>query len=455
MKYSILTIKKVSVFSFVLLVGVVTSCQKDEELNLIEYPENPISVSSDEGVNVNIIATYDGEGNIQFSNSLQKTWRVSLDTPSPKDASIGVSPVLVNIPEDKITLSADKLTIPAGFAFGDITLGIKDDDVSFIQDNLDAQTYELGLSVVEAEGLNLNIESSMGKLIIEKEKYKANISIAGEEGNSVQMKRVYRNGEVLGDPISYSFKLQLDKPAKENLTVNFVSDGIPDEFKNSSVFTPASIVIPEGAKESDEITWTISNEFLKTTEEDETFDINLKAELSECKYAELNSDNANIQIQLIKTSSVLELVYGTDSDWLSIDRANWNVTLGNNWSGNLDACIDNNFYTYNQFIEIDSSIGEIVFDLQQNEKLSGLRAQFGYEYSYPNYKYFAPIKTEILVSSDNQEWNSLGILDTEQAQLHYIKFVIPSETRYLKYRATVNSDLAMIRLIDLQLYKTE
>lgn len=454
MKHVSLNIKKISVLSAIFLGCIITSCQKDEELNLTDYPENPISVTSEEGSDVKVVATYDGDGNLQFSSSLQKTWRVSLDTPSPEDVFIGITPVLVNIPEDKVALSADKLTIPAGFAFGDVTLGVKDDDVSFIQNNLDAQTYELGISVVEADGLNLNTESSMGKLILEKEKYQANISVVGTEGNFVQMKRIYRDGEVLGDPISYTFKLQLDKPAKENLTVSFQSEGISDEFKNSSIFTPASIVISEGAKESDEVTWTISNEFLKTTEEDEVFDIILKSELAECNYAALNADNANIQVQLIKTSSVLQQVSDVFSDWQSIDRTNWTVTLGDNWFGEPSALIDNNFSSNVYFVEMnDVSIGEFTIDMQQNEKLSGLRTQFGYQYGWPNYTYFSPIKIEVLVSSDNQEWDSLGALETESAQVHCIEFVVPMEARFLKYKATVNSDLATMRLVDMQLYK--
>lgn len=174
-----------------------------------------------------------------------------------------VAPVLVNIPQDKIALSTDLLTIPAGFASGDVTIGLKDDDISFIEDNLSAQTYELGLEITDAEGLNLNTESAKGRLVIEKEQYQSHIVMAGNEGNSIQMKRIYLNNDIMGDPISYSFKLQLDKPAKEDLVINFTTEGISDEFKSSAVFTPSSVTIPVGSKESEEINWTITNDFMK------------------------------------------------------------------------------------------------------------------------------------------------------------------------------------------------
>lgn len=444
------------VCSFICLAGLNFSCQEDETLNLVKYPENPIQINCEGNSDVKVTGTYDENGKLIFSTPLQKTWKISLATPSPEEVSMKVAPVLVNIPQDKIALSTDLLTIPAGFASGDVTIGLKDDDISFIEDNLSAQTYELGLEITDAEGLNLNTESAKGRLVIEKEQYQSHIVMAGNEGNSIQMKRIYLNNDIMGDPISYSFKLQLDKPAKEDLVINFTTEGISDEFKSSAVFTPSSVTIPVGSKESEEINWTITNDFMKTTAEDENFDIVLKGELGTTNLATLEGDNATINIHVVKTSSILELVNSILQG--KLDRSNWSVELGDGWSGDGLNLIDNDsYYSSVSFPEVENNVGEIVLDMKNVYNLVGIKTSFLYKYDWYTGRtfFYSPVKTEIQVSVDKVQWISLGTLEADGNYSHYIRFMVPTQARYVKYKGTVNSELGLIQLTDMCLYSEE
>ena len=257
--------------------GIFMGCQEDEELNLLGYPENPVSIvtpgESGDVSTMKVKATYNENGELVTATSLRHTWTVSLATPSPEDVVLQIAPYCVNIPVDKVELSETTIKIPAGYVSASVTVGLKDDDFSFAAENLEAQTYELGFNVVNAEGLNLKTESATGKMVIEKDPYLVHVSMAGENGNTVAMKRVCKDGDVIGGAVEYSFEVQLDRPVKEDLPISFSVAGIPEEFLGDASFTPAQVTIPAGEKKSGEIKWAISNDFLVANEEDEVFDI--------------------------------------------------------------------------------------------------------------------------------------------------------------------------------------
>lgn len=439
---------------FIAIGCLVSSCQEDEELNLIGFPENSVSMNVDDTSILKITASYDSEGKLLFSSPLKKNWTVSLKTPSPKDVSIVVTPHIVNIPQENVSLSGELVKIPAGFISADVELGFVNDDLSFMENNLAAETYELGISVSDAQGLNLNTEMSMGKMIIEKEKYTSNVSIEGGNGNSVQFKKVCINDGVMGEPISYSFKIALDKPAKEEIKVNLVTEGIPEGYENTASFTPSSVIIPAGEKESEEISWAVSDDLMKAYEGDGTFNVALKAQLEESEYATL-TDNSAIAIEIIKTSSILELLNGLPMNWNVINRNQWNVELGAGWYGNGPDLIDDDpYYSNVYFVEMDSSEGELVIDMNETQDIVGISTAYGYTYA-GGVIYYMPIKIELLTSNDKIQWNSLGTLTlTKKAGNHFIELIAPTQARYVKYKATVNSDLGMIQLFDLRIYNS-
>ncbi len=442
--------------------GIFMGCQEDEELNLLGYPENPVSIvtpgESGDVSTMKVKATYNENGELVTATSLRHTWTVSLATPSPEDVVLQIAPYCVNIPVDKVELSETTIKIPAGYVSASVTVGLKDDDFSFAAENLEAQTYELGFNVVNAEGLNLKTESATGKMVIEKDPYLVHVSMAGENGNTVAMKRVCKDGDVIGGAVEYSFEVQLDRPVKEDLSISFSVAGIPEEFLGDASFTPAQVTIPAGEKNSGEIKWAISNDFLFANEEDEEFNIVLKPVFENTDMVSVNPDNESINITLNKTSSLLEWVSGIQPNWGQLERNSWTATLLDGWSGNASELFDNNTWGAGvQFVEINTSVGEIVIDLGKEENVVGFWAVYGYEYSYPSgYKYLSPLKTELFVSEDKSEWTSLGVVDTPSTSTstdrHYINIVVPIKTRYIKYAGTVNSDYALMKLLEMKFY---
>ena len=56
------------------------------------------------------------------------------------------------------------------------------------------------------------------------------------------------------DPISYTFKVELDKPARKDIRINLTTTGLEDKFMKDITVTPAEIVIPAGELSSEDIT---------------------------------------------------------------------------------------------------------------------------------------------------------------------------------------------------------
>lgn len=448
--------KITAIFCSIICFGMaMVACQDDEELNLLGYPENPISVNPEKGDNMNISATYDTQGKLVLSSSLNRTWRISLATPSPEDASIKIAPLLVNIPADKVTLDTEIINLPAGSLYQDVTLGINEEDLAFMEDNLQAEVYELGVTVSDANGLKLNTDSSLGKLVVEKEKYSANVSMIASQGPT-EFKKIYFNKELLGDPISYSFKLQLDKPAIEDLEIKLMSEGVPADFVSSSQFTPSTVKIPAGSKESEDIIWNITDDFLKTTEEDMSFDIALKAVVDN-EFATMVSQNSQINLRVLKTSNILELSTYKPYEWREVDnKSRWGITLESPWKGNASCLIDGTRYEVVSMNVEEGEIGELVVDLLSTHSLVGIGIAFGVHY-YPVWEVCAATESEWLVSTDKANWISLGSVKNTLGgnDRHYYHLGVPVEARYVKYRGKLDAQIGKLELNELYMFKTK
>lgn len=436
--------------------GIFVGCQEDEELNLLGYPENPVNVitpgESGDVSNMKVEATYNEEGKLVVSSALRRTWMVSLATPSPEDVVLQIAPYCVNIPVDKVELSETTIKIPAGSVSAPVTVGLKGDDFSFAEEDLTAQTYELGFNVVNAEGVNLKTESALGKITIEKEAYLVHVSTAGEDGNQVSMKRVCKDGQILGGPIEYTFTVQLDRPVKEDLSLSFATEGIPEDLKEYVTFTPAQLTIPAGEKSTETIKWSVSDEFLLANEEDAIYDIVLKPVFESSDIVSLDQENGNINITLNKTSSVLELVNNTQSNWAKLDKNLWSAELVGNWTGDPSKLFTNDSYFKGlEFKEENGPVGEIIVDLGKEETIAGFYAQ--YSYKYPGDFFTSPIKVELLTSTDKAEWTSIGSIDAPSSRgKHYINVVLPVKTRYIKYAATVDSNISYVNVRYMEFY---
>ena len=150
---------------------------------------------------------------------------------------------------------------------------LKDEDFSFAASNYDAAIYELGVKA-NVEGYEIGTEPIESKVVIEKEAYTASCSVVGESGNNVSFERGYSLGSIVNsDPISCTFKMKLDKPARKDVKVKLTTAGLDEKFMNKITVTPAEITIPAGELESAEITWSITDDFLLTTADPETYTI--------------------------------------------------------------------------------------------------------------------------------------------------------------------------------------
>ena len=126
----------------VLGVGVLTSCREDEELNLPGYPENPVGITiadAENAAEVTVKGTYEaGTGALLLDGALTRTYVFSLATPSPEDVTFQIEPIIENIPEDRVSISETELFIPAGGISASVTVGLVDDDPSFMEGVYDA-----------------------------------------------------------------------------------------------------------------------------------------------------------------------------------------------------------------------------------------------------------------------------------------------------------------------------
>lgn len=450
--------KLVMLCSIICIGNTIVSCQDDETLNLVGYPENPISIKTDDEANVKVDATYNEEGKLILSSLLSKTWEVSLSTPSPEDASIKLSPILVNIPAEKVTLSTDVINFPAGSMSKEVTLEVDENDLSFMEDNLQAETYELGLAISEAKGMNLNTNSSLGKLVVEKEKYKATVSMIGSEESSTEFTKIFFNDNLFGDPITYSFKLSLDKPAKEDVVIKLSETGVPEDFINTSKFTPQTIKIAAGQKESENVEWTITDDFLTAVSGDKVFDITLKAEIEKAEYTEMSLQNETINLKINKTSNILTLSSGKPREWVEVpNKRRWKIELGDGWVGYTSDLTDGSRYSPVSVASDTDTTHELVVDLLANKTLVGLGMAFGLQY-YPSWELFAPTESEWLVSTDKVNWTSLGVVNntlSNRIDRHYFHLLLPIEARYVKYKGKINPNLNRIDLTEIYVYTSK
>lgn len=105
-------------------------------------------------------------------------------------------------------------------------------------------------------------ESAESKITIEKEAYCVAVSLHGENQNSVSFDRTFVDGSIEEqEPIVYNFKVMLDKPANKDIAIQILTEGIAEKYLGNVTVTPNKIVIPAGQTSSEEVTWTITNDF--------------------------------------------------------------------------------------------------------------------------------------------------------------------------------------------------
>lgn len=408
--------------------GVLTGCREDEELNLPGYPENPVGIviaDTENASEVTVKGVYEtGTGALLFDGELTRTYVFSLATPSPEDVSFQVEPIVENIPEDRVTISETELFIPAGGISASVTVGVVDDDLSFMDGVYDAQNYTLGVRLTGAEGSQLVLSQTEACLHIEKEAYTMTASIVGTDGShGALFERSCLDGEIVTEePIEYEYKVVLDKPALTDLSFTMTSSGTPEDYKSYESFSARTVTIAAGELESDPVTWSATDDFLEGNDDPATYTIELSAELANADDSVIFSEEeSSCQMTITKTFDRLTFLDALDPSWTLFDSSTWTTTP----EAAASQIFDQSTYTY-------STDEAIIIDLKEEKTISGFCIK-----GYAGWSFYLPMVYSISTSNDGQVWASQGELVSGDAptDVNYVGLVREVTTRYLKYQA--------------------
>lgn len=410
--------------SFVTFAG----CQDDEVVDLVKYPVNQPAITIDgaEGASkATLTAVYKSDGTLELDGPATRTYTFHFAA-SPEDATVTFDIINTNIPKENVEISATKVVLPAGSTDASVTVALKDEDFNFAASNYDATTYELGVKA-SVEGYKIGTEPIESKVVIEKEAYSASCYVVGENGNSATFERAFSQGTIVNpDPISYTFKMKLDKPARKDVKVKLATTGLGEQFMNDITVTPAEIIIPAGELESADITWSITDDFLLTTADPETYTLVVTASAeSEDPVVGDNKEENFLTFNVSKVFRNFGYVSDKVANWIELDKTGWSVELepplrnGNLLIDGKGGSTENSVYR--------SADWWFVVDMKSEKTMTG----FGIDY-YINGTPSSPQKVTISTSMDNETWVTQGAVDTPQSANHYFQFFVPQNARYVK-----------------------
>lgn len=427
-----------------LLLGIFTlmGCREDEKLNLTTYPVNrpSIVISNTEGTSeVALNAVYNQDGVLDVNGLVSRTYTLRLATPSPEDAIVTFELLSVNIPIENIELSETEVVIPAGLDEASFIVNLKNEDFSFAEEDFEAKKYELGVRA-RVKGYKMDeTEFFESKVVVEKEAYVASCYVVGQFGNRASFDRLYVDGEITNtDPISYTFKVQMDKPSKSDVRVRLATTGLGEQFMDDVTITPNDIVIPAGQLSTGDITWTVTDDFLLQTEEEESHSLALTASI-ECDDPKviLDEERNTLTFAINKLFKFIEMVGNVESNWSRLSMQGWTT--------DIDPTVDYGFGTNNLIDGRDNTnvrkkdgFWWFIVDMKSVKTIAGISLIY---YKPTN----CPPRVSVSISVDNVTWLTTGSLDVPTSKEHHFKFLSPTEVRYVKYElfepGTVGSDV--------------
>lgn len=404
--------------------AVLAGCGDDEELNLPGYPETPVGIviaDAENAPTVTVKGTYEaGTGALKLDGELTRTYVFSLSTPSPEDATFHVEMFSSNLPEDRLEISATELKVPAGAISAEVTVGLTDDDMSFMENERGPMNYELGVRLTGVEGSKVTMPQTEAKVIVEKEAYIMNAAVVGTDGgNTAVFKRSCLDGQIVSEePIAYEFKVMLDKPALRDLTFRAVSTGTPENYKECEAFS-GNLTIAAGETESETVTWTLADDFLEGNDDPATYEIVLSVSAQgDAADVTLAEGSDACAITVTKVFDHLEFLSELDTSWTKFDTTEWTTDP----SSAYNSIMDNNIYTYYNY--------SFVIDMKETKSVVG----FGIT-GYGNYSFYLPDVYSISTSEDGQLWAPQGELNRDNAPsaTHILKLIRTVDARYIKF----------------------
>lgn len=393
---------------------------------MVKYPVNQpaITINDAEGASkATLTAVYKSDGTLELNGPVTRTYTFHFAA-SPEDATVTFDVINTNIPKENVEISDTKVVLPAGSTDASVTVTLKDEDFSFAASNYDAATYELGVKA-SVEGYKIGTESIESKIVIEKEAYIASCSVVGENGNTVSFERAFSQGAIVNtDPISYAFKMKLDKPARKDVKVKLATTGLDEKFMNKITVTPAEITIPAGELESAEITWSITDDFLLTTTEAEFHTLVVAASVeSEDPVVKVNSKENILTFNVDKVVRNFKYLSAIGSNWVELSKDGWGAEIPSGVSGSASYLIDGNGGSYGSDV-YSSNPFWFVIDMKSPQTFLALGMDYYYTY--------AAKKVRISTSLDNETWTSQGVLEAPRAGNHYFEFFSSITARYVK-----------------------
>lgn len=408
---------------------ILTGCQKDEALDLTSYPDNSLSLVTEgkDGSEIMVNATYNKDGLLELDKPATRTFTFRFDA-SPEDVTVTFEPILANITADNIELSNTKVIVPAGYTDVSVTIGLKDKKI--IQSNYDKVTYKLGVKA-SVQGYKMVNNTQEATIIIKKEAYVASCFLQGKEGSKTTFDHIYNNGQFINpEPNSYTFSIELDRPAHKDVKVKLTTTGLDDKYMKDITINPAEIVIPAGQVSSGDITWKITNDFLLRTEQDIAEVLTITANV-ECEdpVVIVDEEKNSFTLNISKTNTSFEYVSNKKpTGWTEWDKTGWSVEVPDNeniWQNDGGNVLINGKTNDNREI---GCTGDLLFivDMKEEKAINGV----GLAYVYSNCD---PKKVHLSGSSDGKTWNTLGKVETKNSTSHYFRFFEPVTTRYIKF----------------------
>lgn len=249
-----------------------------------------------------------------------------------------------------------------------------------------------------------------------------------------------REGLVDDTPLTYTFRVCLNRPAGSDVTVSLTptaSGGVADVLENTVNLNPANPTIPAGKLTSDEITLTIDPAFLAVTDEVQeyapaVFTIALSDLETTSSNVRLSTKTNKITATCKKTVTPFKnLVNGVPDNAALMSWDTWEVIDDSNFMGFI---FGDELFNDWQSITVKTVPAEVVFDMGMEVTVLGGHTLHGW---------YAPRTIEILTSLDNQTWEPHSTLDVQSEELEGSdgnnftqdwKLKYPVTARYLKYR---------------------
>lgn len=407
-----------SIFYVLALPLLVVGCSENEEPELEGFPKNSIGLfvagAGDSESTVTYEVEYNQEGKLEVSSDpelevetlFSQTFEIKAACASPEPMIVKLEPYLFNIPADQVEISSREVTIDPGYNSATVTVQYVGQDYSFIESMLDAQKFELGVRILEVNGYQVENWTPEAKVVADKVAYESLLAVDGAQGREITVNRTYKAGAIVEEPVTYTFQVKLNRPAFSDVVVDFETLSLDAQFADDATFAPSKVTIPAGSLVSEEVTWTLANDFLLTTDWIEFHDLEIKPTCqTDDPRVLVSEEEGSISVHVAKGVQAFDFIEQLEDSWSKLDGESWAVE------------------------QFGSSC---VIDMIENQNVAG----FGLTYGANTWGggWSAPGCVTIYISEDGISWTAIGTVDgLKSAETHYFKMDKERSLRYLKF----------------------